>query len=445
MIYRFDSHKTGEILMKVSMKSTGPCRQTMTIEVPADSVAAERTELLNDYAKGVSLPGFRKGRAPKALVEKKYAKEMIEDLKERVVPKFYREAVEQENIKVVSVIDVSEPELTEGQPLKFDVTIDVPPEIKLPKYQGIVVRSEKIDISDKQVDEMVENILRQHATFEDVEGRVAGKKDMVQVSYESTIDGQPLEEKVPEARGMGRGKGYWITCDEESFLPGMGKALIGSSIGDKKDIPVEFPEHFIVKELAGLKAEFKVEVTGMRKIKLPEMDEEFLKKLHVESEEEFRKNIREHLEASAKNRDRNQQQDQICEFLLKKTRLDVPETAVQQQTRNVMYDIARQRMMQGVSREQIEAQRDDMMKEAKVKGEEQTKLRYIIMAIADAETIQVEDQEVDDEVVRMAIRQKRDAAEYRKELEKEGQLESVRDQLRFGKTLEFLLENAKIK
>jgi trigger factor len=431
--------------MKVSVKNTGACRQTLKIEVPAESVATERAELLSYYAKGVAVPGFRKGHAPKALVEKKFAKDMAADLKDRVVPKFYHEAIAQEKVKVVAVVDVSEPELLDGKPLKFEVTVDVAPEFKLPKYEGIAIKAEKTDVSNKQVEETVQSILRQHATFEDIEGRAAKEKDMVQVSYESTIGGQPLEEKVPQARGMGRGNGYWITCDEESFLPGMGKALIGSKIGDKKDVTVKFPEGFIVKELAGMKAEFKVEVTGMRETKLPEMNEEFLKKIRVESEEELRKNIREHLEESAQNKEKGRQQDAICEFLLSKTKIDVPESAVKEQTRNVMYDMARQRMMSGMSQDQVAAQRDDMMKEAQTKGEEQVKLRYIIMAIADAESIQVADQEVADEVVRMAVSQRRDAAEYRKELEKEGHLESVSDQLRFGKTVEFLLEKAKIK
>jgi len=431
--------------MKVSVKNTGTCRQTIKIEVPADAVAAERAELLNYYAKGVAVPGFRKGHAPKALVEKKFAKDMAADLKDRVVPKFYHEAIEKEKVKVVAVVNVSEPELVEGKPLKFEVTVDVPPEFKLPKYEGITIKAEKTDVSEKQIDETVQGILRQNATYEDVEGRAAREKDMVQVSYESTIGGQPLEEKVPQARGMGRGNGYWITCDEESFLPGMGKALIGTKIGDKRDVIVKFPEGYIVKELAGMKAEFKVEVSAMRETKLPEMNTEFLKQLQVESEAELRKNIREHMEEAAQNKEKGRQQDAICEHLLEKTKLDVPESAVKEQTRNVMYDMARQRMMRGMNQEQIAAQRDDMMKEAQTKAEEQVKLRYIIMAIADEEKVTVGDQDVSEEIVRMAVSQRRDAAEFRKELEKEGHLESVRDQLRFGKTVEFLLEKAKIK
>ncbi len=431
--------------MKVALKNAGVCRKTLKIEVPAEDVAQERAELLSVYAKGVALPGFRKGRAPKHLVEKKFAKEMTADLKDRIVPKFYHEAVRSEELNIVSVVDVGEPALEDGKPLTFEVTVDVEPEFKIPKYRGISIKTEKTDVDEKQVDDMVMSIRRQQATFEDIDNRPAAEGDMVQVSYESTLDGDPLEQKVPEARGMGQGSGYWITCDDESFLPGMGRALIGASIGDRQEIPVEFPADFIVKELAGLKADFKVEVTGLRETKLPDFDEAFLEKLRVESEQELRDNIRTHLEEQAAAREKNRQQDLICEHLLKKTRMEVPETAVQQQTRSVLYDLTRQRMARGMTQEQIGAQRDDLVEEAKTKAEEQVRLRYILRAIAEAESIGVDDQEVSAEIARMAVQRQQDAGTLRGELEKEGQLDAVREQIQVGKTIEFLLEHAKIK
>ena len=431
--------------MNVSFKDAGVCRKTMSVEVPAEAVAEERAELLKVYTKGVSIPGFRKGKAPKHLVEKKFAKEMEADLKERLIPKFYHEAVKAENVKVVSVVNVSEPSIAEDSTLSFDVTMDVPPEFKLPKYQGISIKAGSVEVTDKQVDETVDSILRQHATLEDVTDRPAQEKDMVEVSYESTVDGEPLETKVPEARGMGQGKGYWITCDDESFLPGMGRALIGASIGDSKEVPVEFPENYIVKELGGKKAQFKVEVTGMRESKLPELDEELLKKLQVETEEELRTNIREHLVEAAENKEKRAREDAVCEFLLKKTKMDVPESAVQNRTRDLMYEMARMRMAQGMSQEQVKAQSAEMVEEAKTRGEEQVKLRYIMQAISEAEGFTASAEEIQEEITKTAISQQRDASELRKELEKEDRMDDVSDQILFGKAIDFLLENAKLK
>lgn len=431
--------------MKVSLESVGTCRKEMTVEVPYEDVAAERAELLSYYTKGVSIPGFRKGKAPKHLVEKRFAKEMSADLKDRLIPKYYQEAIKSEEVDVVSVVNVGEPELEKDKPFKFGVTLDVAPVFKLPKYDGISIKAEKTDVEEKQVDETVENIRRQNATYNDIDDRPAKEKDMAQISYESTIGGEPLEEKIPEARGLGKGNGYWITCDDEAFLPGMGRALIGCSIGDKKDVKVEFPEGFIVKELAGQKADFKIEVTGIRESVLPEFDEELFKKLQVESEEELRKNIREHLEEAAKNKEARRQEDAVCEHLLKKTKIEVPESAVQQQTRNLMYEMARMRMMQGMSQQQVQSQSAEMLEEAKVKGEEQVKLRYIMMAVADAEDLKASDQEVSEEIANIAVQQGRDAAEIRKEFEEKDSLSDVADQIRFRKAIDVLLEKAKIK
>jgi trigger factor len=184
----------------------------------------------------------------------------------------------------------------------------------------------------------------------------------------------------------------------------------------------------------------------MRESKLPDLsDEEFLKKLRVESEEELRANILQHLTDAAEAQEKRNKEDTVCEFLLKKTKLDVPESAVQQQIRNLMYEMARMRMMQGMSQEQVKAQSADMMEEAKVKGEEQVKLRYIMMAIADAEELTASDEEIQEEITKTAIQQQRDASDLRKELEKEGQMGDVADQIRFGKAIDFLIGNAKIK
>jgi len=431
--------------MKVSVKKIGACRKTMKVEIPAQHVAQERAELLKYYAKGVSLPGFRRGHAPGELVEKKFAKEMTTDLKDRLVPKYYHEAIDQEGLQVVSILEVGEPTLAKGKPLEFEVTLDVAPKFKVPKYRGIPLRGEKKDVEEKEVEETLESIRRQHQTFEEFTDRPAQEKDRVQVSYEANIDGEPLEEKVPNARGLGKGNGYWITCDDESFLPGMGQALIGTSIGDEKELSIEFPEGFIVEELATLKANFKVQVTGMRESKIPEFDEEFLKQLRVESEEELRKNIRQHLEDASVKKEDARQQDEVCKFLLNKVKMDVPETAVQQQTGNMMYEMARVRMMQGMSKEELALQSKEMMEEAKVKAEEQVKLRYIMLRIAEAESITVDNQEVSDEIVRMAVQQGRDAAEVRSELEKEGVIESVREQLCVGTTISLLVDLAKVK
>ncbi len=431
--------------MKVSVKDSGICRKTMSIEIPADTIGGEHAETLKVYAKHANIPGFRKGKAPQHVVAKKYAKEIKQDLEERMIPKFYHNALQESELKVVGVIGISDVKIEEDQPLAFEVTVDVEPEFKLPKYTDIPIKEEKDDVTDEQVQEQIDAIRNQHANYEEVEAKVVETGDMAQLTYEATIDGKPLEEVAPEAKGIGKGEGYWVSADEHAFLPGMGEAIVGLNVGDKKDVKIEFPETFMVKELVGVKAAYSIEVTSVRVRTLPEIDETFLDRLQVESEEVLRSKIREQLEQQAENKALNNKHEQLVKYLVKKTKLDVPESIVQQQTRNMMYDIAQQRMMMGMTQEQIGEQQEDILKEAQERAVENVKLRYIGLGIAKELEMDASESEIDEEIASMAIRQQKDARALRKEMEENDTFDSVGEQIRFNKALDHMIENAKIK
>ncbi len=431
--------------MKVSLKDAGACRKTMSIEIPADKINVEREDAIKAYAKYANIPGFRKGKAPKHVIASKYAKEINQEIQDRVLPKYYHEALQESSLKVVNVVDATEVDIKENEPVSFAVTVDVEPEFKLPKYTDIPVKTEKIEVTDAQVQEQIDAILSQHANYEEVEGKTIEAGDMGQLTYEATTDGTPLKEAIPEAKGIGSGEGYWVSADEHAFIPGMGEALIGLKPGDKKVVNVEFPESFMVKELAGIKAVYNIEVTAVRVRALPELDEEFLGRLQVESEEALRSTIREQLELQAENVALGKKHEQIIQYLIKKTKLDVPESVVQQQTRNVMYDIAQQRMMTGLTQEQIAEQQEDIFKEAQNRAIENVKLRYIGLGIASELEFEASDAEIDEEIATMAVRQRKDARELRKELEENDSIGSVGEQIRFNKALDYMVEKAKIK
>jgi trigger factor len=348
-------------------------------------------------------------------------------------------------LKVVNVIDISKADILEDQPLAFDVTVDVEPKFKLPKYTEISIKEEKDEVSDAQVQEQIDAILKQHANYEEVEGKTVETGDMAQLTYEAMVNGKPLEEIAPEAKGIGKGEGYWVSADEHAFLPGMGEAIVGLNAGDKKEVEVNFPDSFVVKELAGVKALYNIEVSAVRVRTLPAIDEAFLGRLQVESEEELRSRIREELEQQAEYKALNAKHEQIIKYLIKKTKLDVPGSIVQQQTRNTMYEIAQQRMMTGMTQEQIGEQQEEILKEAEQRAMENVKLRYIGLGIAIEQGMEASDVEIDEEIAAMAIRQQKDARTLRKEMEKNDSLDSVGEQIRFNKALDFMLENAKVK
>jgi len=431
--------------MNVSVKDAGACRKTMTIEIPADKIGEEREETLKAYAKYANIPGFRKGKAPKHVVAAKYAKDINQDLQERILPRFYQEALQQTDLKVVNIIDATPADIKENEPVSFAVTVDVEPEFKLPKYTDIPVKEEKAEVTDEQVQEQIDLILRQHAGYEEAEGKAIEQGDMGQLTYEATVKGVPMKEAIPEAKGIGAGEGYWVSADEHAFIPGMGEAIVGMSTGDSKDVKVEFPKNFMVKELAGVKAVYTVTVTSVRVRTLPELNEEFLKSLQVESEEALRSTIREHLEQQAEQAALNRKHEQIIQYLIKKTKLDVPESVVQQQTRHVMYDIAQQRMMMGATQEQLTGQQAEILKEAQARALENVKLRYIGLGIAQDLELDANETEIDEEIATMAIRQRKDARELRREMEQNNSIGSIGEQIRFNKALDYMVENAKIK
>jgi len=431
--------------MKVSVSNAGLCRKTISIEVPAETINKEREETLKVYTKHANLPGFRKGKAPKKIVAKKYAKEITQDLEERMIPKFYHEALQESELKVVGVINVSEIKFEADQPLNFDVTVDVVPEFKLPKYTDIPIKDEKTKVTDEQVQEQINALLNQQATYEDVENKTVEEGDMAQLIYSATVNGEPLIEVAPEAKGISEGKDYWISADEHAFLPGMGKAIVGLNVGDKKEVAVVFPENFMVKELAGLTTLYNIEVTAVRVRTIPEIDEKFCKRLGMDSEDALRTQIREQLEKQAENQALNSKHEQIVKYLIKKTKLDVPESIVAQQTRNIVYDIANQRIAMGMTEAQVGEQKEEILKEAQTRSEENVRLRYIGLAIAKELEFKASESEIAEEIASMAIQQRKDARTLRKEMEENNTIDSISEQVLFNKALDYMLENAKIK
>lgn len=431
--------------MKVSVKDESACRKLLTIEVPAENVGEERDQVIAQYKQFAAVPGFRKGRAPLSMVKKRFAKEIADQTREQLVPKFYRQAITEQALDVVAVVDATEPTVAEGEVFEFVVTVDVPPEFKLPKYEGIALKDEKEDVTDERVEETLSMMRNQHASYEDIEGRAVVKDDMAELTYEATIDGQPLAEVEPEAKTLGNGAGWWMLANEDSFLPGLGEAVVGMNVGESKEVDVTFRDEFVVKSLGGKTAKYLVTVTGIREQKLPEIDEEFVKKFGVEDESGLRDQTRGNLEEAADRREKARREDEIIQFLLKKTKIEVPESMVQTQARNAMYELYRQRMSSGMNPADINNGMSDLMGEAQEIALDRVKLRFITQAIAKEQNLEVSAAEVQEEIATIAVSQRADAATLRAQLEERGELGDIEAQVLFRKALEYLLENAKVK
>ncbi len=429
--------------MKVKIEKSGPCRKILHVDVPLDTVAAEYQTVIAAFVKSARLPGFRPGRAPQALVERRYAKEIDEDVRDALVGRTYPEALKQAALDPLAVLDL-DVTLKRNAPMTYKVTLDVPPEFKLPKYKGISLKENPVDVSDPAVQQALDAWLERLAQFDAVADRAVRKGDLVQVDYEGRFDGKPLSLLGKHVTGLGQGKDFWVMADENAFLPGFDTGLLGLSIGAQKELAVNFPADFKVNELAGKTAIYQVQVKAIREKRRPALDAELFKKAGVASEAELRGKLKESLQTEGARAEKLRLKEEIVRHLLAKTTLDLPETLVQEETRHLFASLVRQNLTRGFSREQVEEKKADLLTAATSTATEKVKVGYILHRIAEEEKIVVEDAEVDQFLETMAARYRMPVAELRKELEAKQEMASIRHQVRIDKTLDFLLANAKI-
>lgn len=431
--------------MNVTVENAGPCRKNLRIEIPAQKVSEEYGAVVDAYTKAAWIPGFRQGKAPGDLVKKHYAKEIEQKVKDRLIPTSYQEALKEQKLDPVAVLNVSDAKLTLGQSLTFSVALDVPPEFMLPEYIGISVRRKKVEVKDEQVADTIQHILDQHARWDDVTGRPVQKGDLVQIDYEGICDNKMIEELAPKSAGLGKGKDFWMMVDENAFLPGFADGLLGANIGEKRQILVDFNMEFSEKAVAGKPCTYFVDIKGIREKKQLAMDEELLKSLGVESEEKLKTRIREDLQKFGEEQESRRLKSEMIKYLLEKTKLDVPESVVQQETRDTVYDLVREQSHRGVNREEIEARKGEIFEEASRSASEKVKMNYILHRIAEQEKIEATEEEVSGRIAEMALRYKAKPAELRAVLEKRNAIDRIGEDIRVMKTLDLLLAKANVK
>lgn len=433
--------------MKTTVEQVGPCRKVVKVEVPAEAVASEYGSVLAEFSRHARVPGFRAGKVPADIVERRFAKDILEETRERLLPRFYQEAVRREKLSPVSVVDVTDIQIDKQLPLTFKVTLDVVPDFQIPAYTGIAVKSRPVEVKDEEVDKVVNGIRERQARFEAVTGRAAGKGDVVEIDYTATCEGKPMAEVAPENPELAQGKDFWVLVGDDMplFLPGMPARLEGIEIGGERDVEIAFPEDYRVKPVAGRKALYKVTARGLREKKLPEMDEAFFKAMGVQSLDDLKGKVRENLEEGAKSAEKSRQRDEIVKWLLESTDLkDLPQTLVEEEARHIIQDVVQENMRRGVGKDEIEANREEIFNRAAQSSAERVKLNYILTRIAEEKKIEVGDEDVDARLAEMAARYHMPPQKMKAEMEKRDALHSLKGNLRMEKTLDALLAEAKV-
>ncbi len=431
--------------MKIELKEIEPCRQQLKVAAPAEETSETYAEIVTQFAAAGRIPGFRKGKAPIAVVEKKFKTQIDEEIRSVLVPKLYHEALKEKGLTPVAVVSVENVNFSSEAGLSFDATVDVAPDFKLPKYKKISVKAESTDVSDSDVDEAVEQMRTAYATYDDVTDKPVEDGNVVQIDYSGTIDGEPVSALASDCDGLGEGTDFWAQCGDNEFLPGISKELVGISVGDEKDINIKFPKDFRVEAVKGRKAAYHVAVKAIKSRKLPELDEEFCKRMACDNAEALTKQIREHLEKRAQDTEASRRREEISTFLLKKVDFDMPKSIVEHERQLTVSNMVRQFMDRGASREQLQQQQAEILQQAEQLSADRVKLGYILNRIADEEKITVDDDLFKKRAEEVAVQNRMSSAEFLAELEKNHGTERLMSDIRSELTMDFLLEEAKVK
>ena len=431
--------------MAVTIENTAPCRKKLRVEVDAARVAGTRAEILQEFRKVASIPGFRPGKAPEPMVEKRYAGQIDEELRKRLIPESYREALNEQNLKVVGYPQIESVDYQPGRPLVYTAAVDTAPEFPLPEYKGIAVKKKMVVVKDEDIGKTLDSLREQQADFVAVEGRALQTGDFAVVNYTGVADGKPISELAPDTKGLGENKDFWLLISPDSFLPGFCQQLIGANAGEKRQVLVDFPADFPQKPLAGKKATFFVDVVALKEKKLPELNDELAKKLGAENLEKLKEAVRKSLHGEAEGQQDSEMRRQVVEHLLSKVAFDLPESLVQQETRGIIYDVVRENSMRGATKTQLEQKKDEIFGFAAKSAKDRLRTSFILDAVAHAEQIKVEEPEIEQRIAQLAQRSRTTPARLKAQLAEKGALGEIEEQILVSKTLDFLVDNAKVE
>ena len=437
--------------MNVTINDISETRKDVVVTVDGDEVAKEEARILKEMKKQARIPGFRPGKAPDNLMRQRYGKQIKDELKNAVMRNAYNRVLEEDGLQVYSVVEFSEvDEPVPGQEQSLDLTVDVTPDFDLPEYKGLTTSSPPTEVEDEEIDQTIDRIRRQRAEFVPVE-RAAEEGDYVKVSYVGKHGENLVADMVadnPRLRAWGTVNDGWEEAGTEEArqfgVPAVIDALVGMQAGDRKSVEQVIPEDFAVENLRGETVTYDLEVGEVRERKLPELDEEFLKSVRAESLEDFKAQIMDELESQKKRESDEARRQQILDHLAGVVEFPLPQSAVEGETQNALSRIVNQNLQQGVPQEELEKQKEQIQSGAAQTAEREVKLQIILSRIADKEKITVDNEDLSRAVYSMAIQQRQRPEDLAKELKKDRErVLQLQRQILFGKTLDFILSNAK--
>ncbi|MFU8893598.1 MAG: trigger factor [Luteolibacter sp.] len=431
--------------MNIVVEKQPKCVAILRAEIPAETVTERRDKIVNRYASKARIPGFRPGKAPKAVVAKKFGSEVQEELAEILFSEACQKGMEQEDLKVIQFGAPVDMRITETG-CTFETTLTLAPDFKLPEYKGVSITIPKQPDIEAELEKALEELRQRQADFQNVDGRAAKEGDFLVCDYSSTLDGKPTSEAVGKDVGYLTGReNFWIKVDEASFLPGFATQVTGIQVGETREFPLTLPEDFPISDLSGKELQFKVEAREIKEAVLPELNDELAAKvLPGQSLEQLKDLIRENIRNEQERRSSDMKVNKIVEALLASTSFEVPEALVRQETQSQADSMVDRGIQQGLSNEEIAAHQAEIFNQATARAESNLRSNFILQEIARAESLVVADNELLNHLAQIAMSRKEQPKKLIKQLANEGRIEGIRRSMLIGKAIDFLLEHANV-
>jgi len=432
--------------MKTELIDHSPTRKEIKIEIAAETARAEVERVGERYARLVSVPGFRKGHAPASVVRQRYKKEIRNEAMQNLVPQVVEDAVNEHGLHVLGQPEVhfegGDPlERFGQQPLSLHVHVEVMPEVELGRYKGLEAARRTRPVTEEEVERVIQELRETSATLQPVEDRGAEVGDTVTADFRGRYIEPPGEEdiNVEDAEVVIGGEGVVSEFTEN---------LTGARPDDVRTFRVKYPEDFKAAGLAGKEIEYTATVTAVRRKELPELDDEWVKTLgeeNVETVESLRERVRENLTSHARFESDQRLRGDVIRKLVEGHQFELPESLVAYQTRELMQTAMRDMMRRGVDPRRQEVDWEQMGALFRPQAEHDLRGSLLLERVADAEGIEVSDEEIEEEIEAVARASRKSADEVRAALTKQGGERSIADRLRHRKALDFIVDSAAVR
>ena len=433
--------------MKVEVEKQPESVSTLRIELPPEEVAKEWDTIAKSFARFAKIPGYRPGKAPRSVIEKRFRKEIQDEVTKKLVSKSYHDAIEQKKLRVASLTNLEDVQFGEDKSMRFRATVVTAPDFELPDYKNILVQLPDTKVSEAEIEAALERLREQTADFVDVPERGLQMEDFAVIDFDGSIDGKPISGIAPQAsKNLYGGKKFWLHLAPDNFLPKFCEQLVGPKPGETRTVVVDFATDFPVKELAGKQASYTVTVLEIKQKVLPAADDAFAEKLiKGKTLADLRHMLEHDLEHEKEHAVERAKEDQIVKYLHEQINFDLPPSLLRNETRRALGEIVQRNRARGIPDEMLKDKEKELIESAGGLAVHRLKTNFIFSRIAEREKIEVSREDVDLRVRQEAARYNISADKMRKELEEHDGLNTLAEQILLGKTLDFLKANVSVQ